>query len=66
MNNATKEDWEHLPMSEEALEALTTFFISILESDDVADIEEARQTFKKVRKQDMQRWLQEREDNGRN
>lgn len=68
MNNASHQDWENLPLSEAALEALTSFFVALLDSDDENELEHARQRFKKIRKQDMQRWLQEtgEQENGRN
>lgn len=62
MNNASYQDWENLPLSEAALEALTSFFVALLDSDDENELERAKQQFKKIRKQDMQRWLQETGD----
>lgn len=62
MNNVSYQDWENIPLSEAALEALTSFFVALLDSDDENELERAKQQFKKIRKQDMQRWLQETGD----
>lgn len=56
-------DWESLPMSNEAKEAMASFFIAILESDNPGDIEEAKKRFKAVRRADMQKWLNSQKGN---
>lgn len=55
--NPSKDDWEHLPMSKEAKEAMASFFMAVLESDNPNDIEEAKKKFKAIRRLDMKRWL---------
>lgn len=61
--NPTREDWEMLPMSEEATEALASFFMAILQSDNPEDAEEAKRRFKDVRRRDMQNWLNSQRGN---
>ena len=68
MYTPTRDDWELLPLSEEAKEALTSFFMAVLESDNTGDIEEAKKRFKDIRRKDMNYWFecQRRKDHGRN